>query len=285
MMDQNAFENPIKENDGGTRIVKIAMLAAALIGICVLFFTAFNLFQPDRLSLIYFPSPTATLTRTPTPTPTPNLTATQQVIRSTATAQAVQTTIANASSHWSILFSDDFDNNTNHWEVGLEDGERAKTNRTITNGKYQWETTSKKGVISWRTADTMSVTDFFLTVEAEQTDGSPSSDYGLVFRVDTRSNFYYFGIDNDSFFVSLNYNDEWTDIIEWTISNAIRADKSNRLTVIAKGSHFIFLINDRYVAEMTDDRIPKGTTALAIVLHGADLQATFEFDNFEIRIP
>jgi len=59
----------------------------------------------------------------------------------------------------------------------------------------------------------------------------------------------------------------------------------NRLTVTANGSHFTFLINDQLVANATDTRIPRGTTGLAIQIHQSDRQATFEFDNFELREP
>lgn len=285
-MDQNPLENPTKENKGGRRVLNIFLLAAAFIATCILFFTAFNLFQPDDLSLsdIYFPSPTATNTRTPTPTPTPNMTATQQALWVTSTAQAIQSVIAK-SGQWNILSSDDFNDNANNWRIGINDDERVKINRAITNGKYKWDATSKKSFISRVTADTTSVTDFFLTVEAGRTEGSPSSDYGLVFRKDVKNNFYYFGINDDSFHVLLNYGDEWINIVEWTTSNAIRPGTPNRLTVIARGSHFIFLINDRVVADAADVHISKGTAGLAIQLYSADLQATFEFDNFELREP
>jgi len=261
------------------------MLGAAAVGICILFIAAFIGFQPDQLSLSdrYFPSPTPTFTRTPTPTPTPNLTATQQVIQSTATAQAIQTTIANAGSQWNILFSDVFDTNKNQWATKTDD-EYATIVREVKNGKYKWDATAKKGFIEWITINTRSVSNFFLTVEAQRIDGS-SSDYGLIFRNDTKDNFYYFAIADEGFFVSLNYNDEWKDVIDWTQSSAIVPEAPNRMTIIAESSHFIFLINDQYVADVTDEHILKGTTALAIQVYEADLKANFEFDNLELRTP
>lgn len=286
-MDNNLTSNSFDEDNQKSPGMKLVFLGAGFIIICILFITAFIGFQPDQLSLSdrYFPSPTATFTRTPTPTPTPNLTATQQVIRSTATARAIQTSIVNAGSQWDILLSDTFNANENNWEIGLGESERAKINRVIQNGKYQWDATSIKGFIAWIDADTKSLDNFSLTVDVQQTDGSLSSDYGLIFREDANNNFYYFGIDNDSFHLSVSYNDEWIDVIDWTTSSAIRSDGPNRLTVIAEGSHFIFLINDQYVADVTDDHIARGTVALAITLHTVDQQAVFEFDNFELRAP
>ena len=184
------------------------------------------------------------------------------------------------------MFSDGFDTNNSQWFVGDDNDDYAKIVRTIENGAYIWDATAKKGFITWESANTKSVNDFFLTVEAQQTDGSRSSDYGLIFRRDAiYRNFYYFGIDDDRFFVSLYYNDKWIDLIDRTSSGAIQPSSSNRLTVIATGSQFTFLINDQFVANTTDDRISLGKTGLAIELHRTDLQATFEFDNFELREP
>jgi len=270
-----------KQENPSRRFFALSLLGAAFTGICILFIAAFIWFQPDQLSLSdrYFPSPTVTSTRTPTP----NLTAMQRVIQATSTSQAIQTTIAHADRHWNILISDGFNSNKNNWELNNEDG-YAKITRTIT-GVYRWKATSKKGFHYYVTADTKSVGDFLLEVEAQKTEGTRSSDYGLIFREDTRGNFYYFGINDDSFFVSLNYNNKWIYIIDWISSSAITPTTPNRLTVTANGSHFTFLINDQLVANATDTRIPRGTTGLAIQIHQSDRQATFEFDNFELREP
>lgn len=286
-MNKITDQNEIDREESYKRPITLILLGMIIIGACTLFITAFNLFQPDQLSLSdrYFPSPTATFTPTLTPTPTPNLTATQQVIRSTATAQAIQVLATDSISKWPVLFTDPFDTNNNQWDVGVDEDDFLKVNRQITNGKYQWDATAKKGFIAWIPAYTKSVSNFHLSADIEQLDGSSQSDYGLIFREDANSNFYYFGIDRDGFFVSVNYNSDWSDLIEFTVSSAILPKGTNRLTVIAEGSHFIFFINDHYVGEMTDDQIKKGTTAIAVELHGSDLQATIEFDNFELRAP
>jgi hypothetical protein len=88
-----------------------------------------------------------------------------------------------------------------------------------------------------------------------------------------------------SFLVALTYNQQWIDMISWKESSFIESEGTNRLTVIAEGSHFIFLINNNYVGNTTNDRIAKGTTGLAIGLNGADSQAVVEFDNLELRTP
>lgn len=293
-MDEKPITNLFDEDEkAGRQPIVWAMLGIVALGCGLLFAAAFIYFRPDAKSLYdrYFPSPTATNTRTPIPTstttstPTPNMTATQRVIRTTSTAQAILTTVAEAGNNWDVILVDEFDSNANEWTVGEDDDEYANLIRTMDNGVYTWNATAKKGFVSWLPSPVKSTTNFLLTVEGRQTEGTNSADYGVVFRDDGKGNFYLFGINNEGFFVSINFDNDWQDLIERTASDAIQPDVPNRLSVIANGSHFIFLINNQIVGETTDEHIPRGMTGLAIQVYEAGLQATFEFDNFELRIP
>ena len=66
-----------------TRTIKLALLGAVVMIVCLFFLLMFTWFQPDQLSLAdrYFPTPTATLTGTPTLTPTPTFTFTPSPTR------------------------------------------------------------------------------------------------------------------------------------------------------------------------------------------------------------
>src|SRR5262245_37948833 len=122
-MAQNSFDNtsmqPVEEDSSGRNLVWF-LLGVAGLGCGLLFALALLFFRPDAQALIdqYFPSPTSTTTGTPTPTRTPNLIATQRVIQSTETAQAIQTTDADASGNWDILLLDDFDSDNKKWNTG-----------------------------------------------------------------------------------------------------------------------------------------------------------------------
>jgi hypothetical protein len=59
----------------------------------------------------------------------------------------------------------------------------------------------------------------------------------------------------------------------------------NRLTVVGEGSKFIFFINEVFVGEVEDERLTEGGIGVAIGLHHPGDLATFEFDNFELRLP
>ena len=280
--------NSDKQENPTRYFYNLALLGTGFAGICILFISAFIWFQPDQLSLSdrYFPSPTATSTRTPTPTPTPNLTATQQVIQATTTMQAIQVIATKAVDQGQVILSDAFETNENDWDTGYDYSEYGRIIRKIGHGTYQWEITADKSNISWSRADTIPVSDFYLAVDTLLLKGTPSIDFGLIFREDTFGNFYYFGINQTRHFtLERSYNDKWTDIIDWTSSSAIVVGKINRLTVIARGDQFLLFINDVFVAEAHDDLIKNGKPALAISLNRRGQEAMIDFDNFILRTP
>lgn len=292
-MDNQTIADPPAQNEQKARLIKIALLGSAFLVFCMLFGAAFTWFQPDQLSLSdrYFPTstrtftPTVTMTPTATLTPTPNLHATLRATLSTASAQAIQNTIANAGNQWQVLFSDPFDDNDRHWKVGTTNDEYAMIVREVKDGKYVWDATAKQGFIGWIPTSPVSLTDFYFSAEFKETSASSPAQYGLVFRDDSLGNFYYFAVEGGSFLAALTYNNQWIDLIRWTASSSIRIGEANRVTIIVQGPHFIFLINDQYVGDATNDRIAKGTAGLAIGLNAADARSMVEFDNVEIRTP
>jgi hypothetical protein len=299
-MDESPISNPFDEDDRknqqpasfasdkdpldadtGSRSFAWMIVGVAAIGCGLFFAVAFFYFRSDVQAVYnqYFPSPTATFT------PTPNMTATQRVVQITGTAKAIESLVEIAGAEWRVLLSDTFDPVTSVWPTGTDDDEYATIVRSEVDTAYHWDATSKLGFISWISANDIPLGDFLFSVEAQRIRGTESSDYGVVFREDAFGNFYYMGVAKDGFFVSVYYEDEWIDIVDFTYSSAVIADEKNKITVIARGSHFIFLINDVIVAEAVDDRIPKGTTALAIQIYDPGLEATIAFDNFELRGP
>jgi len=283
-VDNNSLQDTTSQpldQDAGARSLVWYLLGIVGLGCGLLLTLALLYFRPNGQALIdqYFPSSTPALTRTPTP----NLTATQRAIQSIGTAQAIQTTKADASANWDILLADDFDSDSRMWTKGTYDDAYARVQRTIRNRVYKWEVTSKRGVITWAPVEIFTGTDFYVTVEAERVAGSSGSDMGLVFREDSEYNFYYFGVGDDGFFVSVNYDDRWINIIELSPSSAIRVGEANRIAVIAQGSYYVFLINDQVVGDAVDEHIPSGSVGLGIQIDQPDQQLTFQFDNFELR--
>jgi hypothetical protein len=202
----------------------------------------------------------------------------------TATLQAIPTLVSETT-QWKVTYSDDFSKTTKFWVTGRDYYPGPELARFIRGGKYLWEaTTSTSNSMVWVNAD-KTVTDFSVSVEGQQTSNSATDRFGLIFRKDYRSNYYYFGIDRSAFKVALNYGGTWFNLIEETPSSAIHSEGPNRIAVIGKGPYFVFLINDQVVANLYNDEIPRGITGLAIELFTPDQKSTFEFDNFELREP
>jgi hypothetical protein len=290
----NISMSPLDDDDNPRRrLMMLIFSTAAVLGCCVLFVGAFFYFQPDQLSLIkqYFPSATPTVTPSITPsptlpaTPTPNLTATAVIVQATDTAAAYLATATNAESQWSVVLKDTFDSNKNNWYIKPTDDAYAKTAYEIKNGKYTWDTTAKQGVINQISINDRALGDFYLSADIKEVSGPNSADYGVTFREDDNSNFYYFGVDERGEYGFSLYNKDWSTLINWTSSDLIQPGEVNRITVIGQGSHFTFFINNQYLTEMTDDTLKNGTTALAIEEANKDDYAVFEFDNVVLNTP
>ena len=211
------------------------------------------------------------------PTPGPNLTTTAAIIEATAIS---------AQDQWRLNLSETFDNNNYDWYVGTYDDEFAKTAYEVKDGKYHWTVTAHKGTIQWIQISPKSFSNFFMTMEVEAPNSLVNSDHGIIFRQDSDSNFYYFGITSEpGYFVSINHKEQWKMLIPYAKSPAIRSKGPNRLAILAQGTHFIFLINDQFVAELTNSQIETGKIALAIELYDANDQGNYQFDNIELRVP
>ena len=229
--------------------------------------------------------------------------ATVQAERATATAQAAQATAAAQAeataaavivvddllaiaSNWPVVFSEPFGSNANDWPTGDYSDDRLTGSREIIDGKYHWEADALDGVIWWSIPEIASVSDFYLIVNAQRVSGVTDGQYGVIFRRADRDNYGLFKIEDSQYFkFSVRSEGEWETVIDWTETSAIRPVGVNRLMVVGEGSHFTFYINDEYVGEVDEDRLPSGTMGLAIELLDAKDAAVFEFDDFEVRAP
>jgi hypothetical protein len=121
----------------------------------------------------------------------------------TATAEAFQT-LLDATRLWPVAYEDTFDEERGDWPVGVEEGELAKIEWHISDGKYQWKADANSGFVWWTLPEADSVGNFYLAADVQQIDGPPDGEAGLVFRSDGDRSYYNFAINNEGNY-SLSY--------------------------------------------------------------------------------
>jgi len=206
--------------------------------------------------------------------------------QATATAITRQTLLEEAG-QWQVLLSDTFDENRFGWFTGeQEDPALASMTWSIDGGKYRWQGKSTSGFVWWVTPESEAVTDFYLSASIQQNSQPDLGECGLVFRQSSDGDYYLFEVNGSNrYALYLHSADGWETLIDWTLHPAISAGGPNRLEVIAQGAYFAFSINDEFIADYSDERLSQGAVGLLVGLSNPDEEATWEFDDFMLRIP
>jgi hypothetical protein len=189
---------------------------------------------------------------------------------------------------WSTLLYDNFTSNEdNHWLVGSQSSEYFDpVNRVIADGRYRWEAkVSRANSISKVWLGDYRVSDFHLIVNSKHILGTrANSAWGMTFRLQDNYNYYWFRMTDSKFFgVSVAEDGQWRDAVEWTRTEAIKPNGVNQLEVIARDTHFVFLINGQIVSEVDDDRFARGLVGLAIEGYTQEEKIVFDFLDFTLR--
>ena len=203
----------------------------------------------------------------------------------TQKANVTATAISHATQQAEYEFVDRFDDNKNDWRSGPENSEYWYGSTTIKDGVYVWQVSeTKDGFISWSDFSVDDrIGDFDVYVDTKVVEGPPGEVCsGILFRispVSSSNGYYYFSLCNDSL-VKVSYH---TKAEGWErIANVPYYQRSrdwNRLEINARGSHFIFLVNNEQVYEMEDERQSVGGLALVAEVK-EKTPAEILFDNF-----
>jgi predicted RNA-binding Zn-ribbon protein involved in translation (DUF1610 family) len=188
---------------------------------------------------------------------------------------------------WTTLLFDNFSSNDNNWLVGNQKSEYFATlNRTIADGRYRWEAeTGRPNSISPAWLMGYEVSDFHLIVNCKHISGSKAgSGWGVIFRVQDNQNHYAFRMtDSQSFAVSVQKDGQWSNLVDWRRTDTIKPNGVNQLEVIARETHFIFLINGQVVNEVEDDHFSQGLVGLAIEGYTPGEKAIYDFIDITLR--
>lgn len=221
--------------------------------------------------------PTATPTNTPTPPPA---TATVPAAKPTVSTNVIVPELPDLGK---ILFQDDFSDNGNDWFEGEQDDEYGLTKSEFVDGRYRISQEAKQGVFAWNGQDGRNFKDFMLSVEATPVEYTANFAYGVTVRENSKGDLYVFEIDTDGYYsVSVKVNNEWTTLVDWTKLKAIKSEGTNRLSVQAFGSTFMFLVNDQFATTIEDNTLTNGEIGLAIDLYNEGDKASVDFDNLQV---
>jgi hypothetical protein len=187
---------------------------------------------------------------------------------------------------WPLILFDSFDTNKNDWLI-FTDSEQS---RSVRNGKYVWSVQSTPGSLGvgfpqWPPGSN-EVSDLYASVEMKAGEKTIDATYGLVFR-DSADGYYFFGL-NDKGLITVEeiiFNQAINILIKPSETATVQRGKTNRISVVANRSHFVFYVNDQLFGELYDDSLERGYVGIFIGLKGSGASAEVEFDNFRLQAP
>jgi hypothetical protein len=222
----------------------------------------------DLSSLSFFSTQTPTPTQTYTPTNMP-----------------IPTPIYTSTPEWAININDTFDSNKYSWPMidnvsyscGIE-------NMYMQDGKLIWDLAASKSC-SWNEIPkkTGIFGDFSFFIDVQRISGPTNSDYGVIFR-DLSGQHYFFTITDSlqQYSLSIYQQNNWSSLINWTPSSAIRNDAVNRLGVVFRGSQIQLFINGTMVASYSNDVLPSGGIGVIADTGDSGTELKLEYDNLEL---
>lgn len=184
-----------------------------------------------------------------------------------------------------VLYQDDFSADVGNWVLESD----LDANASYVDGQLQLEITFPN-LIAWAELVDHKFDDFVLEVDATQLGGPDDNSYGIIFRMEDPSAYYRFDISGDGHYLVIRRDKEgggqWVTITgDWLPSEAIHKGAStNKIKIVAQGSHLTFYVNGQQVAEADDDTYRSGAIGLnAGSFHESGVK--IGFDNLTIKKP
>jgi len=220
---------------------------------------------------------TATIVVTPTATPTKFQPITSCSITSTLMPE------------WKIKLCETFDNNTRGWVVGDQSSDLMNADVKIEGGKYIIDY-GGKAVKGYNTGTGSviligDVTDFAVTIKGKFDTDNKYVGWGVVFRSSQAKDGYAFRISREGKYgFQRIVGGKLYTLIPAKATSLIKVDLDNTISIVAKGTHFDFYINDTLVNSYDDSKLTGTRLNLALYLQeGA--KSVFEFDELMVKTP
>ncbi|HOK58812.1 MAG TPA: NosD domain-containing protein [Methanothrix sp.] len=150
------------------------------------------------------------------------------------------------------------------------------------NGMYHIYVNTSNTVKNAKVPVETEFSDFVLETTVYVVDVPEYGEFGLNLRRDVESNdCYRIVLNTDHKFAFFKYkNEDWTDLIPWTRSDAVAHDM-NKIKVVASGEEFTIYINDRWVGSCKDSSIRSGVIDILGETQDAS-QVHVAFDDLKI---
>ena len=237
------------------------------------------------------PTPTATIAPTeipatlppPTPTIKPTLAPTPEPVCGISSS---------IKSEWPVIYCEEFNDNSNNWQIGQLDADLVTTTTTIQDGKLVIEKVGKPktgysggGVVSWYKLT--SASDFAVSATVKITSKNRDVAWGFTVRQESSNtkNLYDFEIYRQGNYNFLKLSEGvWKPLLLNKSNNAILLDAENTLTVVGEGNKFTFYVNGELINSFTDASISGSIISLAMT-QAEGATATYTIDNILVRSP
>jgi hypothetical protein len=178
-----------------------------------------------------------------------------------------------------MLWQDDFSDPGSGWEVS----DYAAGSVNYENGAYV--VTASAQSYMWGAANTY-FGDGSIEVDATQVVG-PANDnngYGIVCRVQSNGDGYYFRISGDGFYGIHKFVDGQSDpLVDWTASEVINQGNAlNRISAVCNGSSLELTVNGQVLAQVSDSSFTEGDVGLTASSFEEGGGTEISFDNLVV---
>ncbi len=199
---------------------------------------------------------------------------------------------------WTAAVEETFTGGTIHsdvdWPHGPETGDFFRAERTFVDECYLWHidffAIPAECCRSFTLAflPDLTVDDFLLTVDFTKHSGDDGIQYGVVYHYVDLDNFYIFDMnDIGNMGTAVWHQGEWKAIFTPSFRHSpIRAYSTNRLTLSVESGHALVFINDEYVGQYDDNRVPSGKLGFVVSPPYEDVGTIdISIDNVVLRTP
>ncbi len=192
-----------------------------------------------------------------------------------------------SSIQWQLIFKDQFDSNENDWDLGLRESYSSSIQPGIEDGKLYFLLKGKtdKSTNDLRAAGNTTYSDFVLSFDVELIDGYNSFPaYGVFFRQTGDRNYYGFVITEYLYGFFITKGPTYRTIIDWKMDSVLNPNDVNHITVVAIGSEFALIVNEKTLEIINDNELNTGRAGIYVQTSGTD-DVLIEFDNLKIWVP